>query len=63
MNAKSINMTAMKMQLATISKDHGNAFVTEVTRVKMAHTVKVSIFVFLEIFAVVTITKYRFSIT
>ena len=56
-------MTAMKMQLATISKDHGNAFVTEVTRVKMAHAVKVSIFVFLEIFAVVTITKYRFSIT
>ena len=56
-------MTATKMQLATISKDHGNAFVTQVTRVKMAHTVKVSIFVFLGIFTVVTITKYSFSIT
>ena len=56
-------MTAIKMQLATISKDHGNAFVTKVTRVKMTHTVKVSIFVFLDIFAVVTIKKYRFSIT
>ena len=55
-------MTAMKMQLATISKDHGNVFVTKVTKVKMAHTVKVYISVFPKMFSIVTIIKYCFSI-
>ena len=55
-------MTAMKMQLATISKDHGNVFVTKVTKVKMAHTVKVYVSVFLKMFTIVTIIKYCFSI-